>query len=138
MKTLTVAGTLDSLSEIAKYVMQAAEAASLNKKAAYKLRLAVDEIATNIIVHGYKEAGLEGELDLSCDINESSLTISMEDTGAKYDPYTNIVEEEELQKPLIERPIGGLGLYLAIQGVDKYLYERVGNRNRNIFVVCCQ
>jgi anti-sigma regulatory factor (Ser/Thr protein kinase) len=138
MKTLTVSGTLDSLGEIAKYVMQAAEAASLDKKSAYKLRLAVDEIATNIIIHGYEEAGLTGKIDLSAEIDDSTLTICIEDTGAKYDPNrTLVVKEKELTKPLAERPIGGLGVYLAIQGVDKYLYERIGNRNRNIFVVKC-
>ncbi len=136
MENLTVSGTLDSLGEIAKYVMQAAQTAGLDKKTTYKLRLAVDEVATNIITHGYEEAGLKGELDLSADIKESNLTISIEDTGARYDPYaTATIEEEDLTKPLEERAMGGLGIYLAIQGVDKYLYERVENRNRNIFIV---
>ena len=57
MESLTVSGTLDSLKTIAAYVLSAAENAGLEKKPAYKLRLAVDEIATNIIVHGYEEAG---------------------------------------------------------------------------------
>ena len=139
MENLTVSGTLDSLGEIAKYVMQAAQIAGLDKKKTYKLRLAVDEVATNIIIHGYEEAGLKGELDLSADISQSTLTISIEDTGAKYDPYAvNTIEKEDLTKPLEERTIGGLGVYLAIQGVDKYLYERVENRNSNIFIVNCQ
>ncbi|MBD2164609.1 ATP-binding protein [Calothrix membranacea FACHB-236] len=138
MTTLTLPGTLDSLGAIAKYVMEAAQTAGLDKKATYKLRLAVDEIASNIIIHGYEEAHLEGEIDVSADIDESRLTIIIEDTGAKYDPYETVaVEEEQLKKPLDERPIGGLGVYLAIQGVDKYLFERVGNRNRNIFIVNC-
>jgi len=136
MENLTVSGTLDSLGEIAKYVMQAAQIAGLDKKKTYKLRLAVDEVATNIIIHGYEEAGLKGELDLSADISQSDLTISIEDTGAQYDPYAvNAIEKEDLTKPLEERTMGGLGVYLAIQGVDKYLYERVENRNRNIFIV---
>ncbi|HEY9797793.1 MAG TPA: ATP-binding protein, partial [Leptolyngbyaceae cyanobacterium] len=60
MKNLTVAGTLDSLDAIAKYVMAVAAATGLDKKTSYNLRLAVDEIATNIIIHGYEEAGREG------------------------------------------------------------------------------
>lgn len=136
MENLTVSGTLDSLGSIANYVITAAKSAGLDKKATYNLRLAVDEIATNIITHGYEEAGLEGNIDLSGDINESALTIFIEDTGVRYDPSKKLaVEAEELNKPLEERGIGGLGVYLAIQGVDKYFYERVGNKNRNIFVV---
>ncbi|MGA9380780.1 MAG: ATP-binding protein, partial [Phormidium sp.] len=54
MEQLTVPGTLDSLSKISDYVLSAASAAGLDKKASYKLRLAVDEIATNVIVYGYE------------------------------------------------------------------------------------
>jgi serine/threonine-protein kinase RsbW len=139
METLTVSGTLDSLGAIAQYVMSAAQSAGLDKKTSYKLRLAVDEIATNIITHGYEEAGLTGTLNLSSDRQESTLTICIEDTGARYDPYEMVtVGDEELNKPLDDRRMGGLGVYLAIQGVDQYFYERVGEKNRNIFVVNCK
>ena len=134
MEPLTVPGNLDSLEAIAQYVMAAAAEAGLDKKASYKLRLAVDEIATNIIVYGYEEAGREGVVDLRADIGDRALTISIEDTGIAYDP-TEKTTPEDLDKPLEERSIGGLGLYLAIKGVDKFCYERVGGRNRNILVV---
>ncbi len=137
MENLSVSGTLDSLKAIADYVVEAAKAAGLDKKSTYRLRLAVDEVATNIITHGYQEANLSGKLDLFVDINDSALTLSVEDTGARYDPYEGGSIEEEFNKPLEERSMGGLGVYLAIQGVDKYFYERVGERNRNIFVVNC-
>ncbi|MBE9169712.1 ATP-binding protein [Pleurocapsales cyanobacterium LEGE 06147] len=136
METLIVPGTLDSLGAIGQYVTRATSAAGLDKKAAYKLRLAVDEIATNIITHGYQEAGLEGKLYLYAAIDESILTIFLEDTGIIYNPKQQILpQKEELQKVLDERSMGGLGIYLALGGVDEFHYERVGNRNRNIFVM---
>lgn len=136
MQFLTVPGTLDSLKPIADFVLAAAAAIDLDKKAAYKLRLAIDEIATNIILHGYEEAGLEGEVQLSAIIDDQKLEIALEDQAIPYDPLeTEAVEEEELQRPLTERRMGGLGIYLAIQGVDQFRYERVGDRNRNIFVM---
>jgi anti-sigma regulatory factor (Ser/Thr protein kinase) len=49
MKSSTVPATLDSLGPIADYVMAAAAAAGLDRRASYRLRLAVDEIATNIM-----------------------------------------------------------------------------------------
>lgn len=136
MEVLTVAGKLDALEQISKYVMAAANAAGLDKKASYKLRLAVDEIATNIIVHGYEENNLEGSIDVQAALDDRSLRISLEDTALPYDPYeSEIVEESEFEKPLHERKIGGMGIYLALQGVDKFLYEREEGKNRNIFVV---
>ena len=134
MKPLTVPGTLDALGTIREYVKDAAVAAGLDKKASYRLRLAVDEIATNIIVHGYAEAGLEGVVSLRADIDEETLTISVEDTGVAYDPRRH-ESPDDLDQPLEQREIGGLGVFLAIQNVDEFLYEYVEGRNRNILVM---
>jgi anti-sigma regulatory factor (Ser/Thr protein kinase) len=136
MQSLTVPGTLDSLKPIADFVLAAAAEVGLDKKAAYKLRLAVDEIATNIILHGYEEAGQTGEIELAAVITNQTLEITLEDSAILYDPQqTQSVEATELQLPLCERRMGGLGVYLATQGVDQFRYERVGERNRNIFSV---
>ena len=34
-----------------------------------------------------------------------------------------------------ERQIGGLGIYLAVRGVDRFDYRREDDRNVNIFAV---
>lgn len=134
MEPLTVPGTLGSLAAIAEFVLAAAAEAGLDKKASYRLRLAVDEIATNIVTHGYAEAGLEGKVDLRADMDEQTLTISVEDTGAAYDPQQSETPGD-LDLPLEERQVGGLGMFLAIQSVDRFLYERVEDRNRHTFVM---
>jgi len=131
MKPSTVPATLDSLGAIAEYVMAAAASAGLDKRASYRLRLAVDEIATNIIVHGHTKAGLQGALELRADIDDRTLTLAIEDTGIAYDPRQAPVPDTSL--PLEQRPIGGLGVYLAMKSVDEFLYERVGDRNRSTF-----
>jgi anti-sigma regulatory factor (Ser/Thr protein kinase) len=130
MKPSTVPATLDSLGAIADYVMTAAATAGLGKRASYHLRLAVDELVTNIIVHGHTEAGLQGTIELRADIDEEALTIALEDAGMAYDPRQ--APAPDTSTPLEERPIGGLGVYLAIRSVDEFLYERVGDRNRTI------
>ncbi|MGK7916148.1 MAG: ATP-binding protein [Prochloraceae cyanobacterium] len=134
MQPLTVLGTLDSLGAIANYVITAAKEAGLDKKSTYKLRLAVDEIATNIIIHGYQEAGCQGVIDLQAKLDPQTLSIFLEDTGAIFDP-TQQAPPTDLKLSLEKRPIGGLGIYLAIQGVDRFIYERVGDRNRTTFIV---
>ena len=131
MQPSIVPATLDSLGAIAEYVMAAAASAGLDKRASYRLRLAVDEIATNIIVHGYVNAGLQGALELHAEIDDATLTIAIEDSGVAYDPRQAPLPDIDL--PLEQRPIGGLGVYLASRSVDEFLYERVGDRNRTIF-----
>lgn len=136
MEPLTVPGKLDSLKDIATYVMTAAEKAGLEKKKAYKLRLAIDEIATNIIIHGYEEAERTGSIELTTDLNEQSLTITLEDSAIPYNPYQHSCpDEQELNKELHKRPIGGLGVFLAVDGVDDFTYEFINNHNRNRFTL---
>jgi anti-sigma regulatory factor (Ser/Thr protein kinase) len=133
MTPVTVPATLDSLGAIADYVLAAAASAGLDKRASYRLRLAVDEIVTNIIVYGYGEADLPGTLELRAALDDNALTVSIEDSGVAYDPRQAPVPDTSL--PLEERPIGGLGVYLALKSVDEFLYERVGDRNRSTFTM---
>ncbi len=127
---------LDSLAVIRKYVRDAASSAGLDETASYNLQLAVDEIAANIITHGYMEANLAGDLIVLTERTDALLKIIIEDSGVKFDPRTfKLPDEEELSKPLEERHVGGLGVYLAFKGVDRFDYEHVDDRNRNIFEV---
>ncbi|MBV9120959.1 MAG: ATP-binding protein, partial [Chloroflexi bacterium] len=86
MEPLTVPGVLDSLSPVGSYVMQAAGEAGLSKKASYGLRLAVDEVLTNIIVHGYEEAGISGDVTVTCETDEERLKLVLEDSAMPFDP----------------------------------------------------
>ncbi len=136
MKPLCLPASLDSLDPIAEYIVEAATEAGLDPRSAYNLRLAVDEIATNIITHGYEEAGLRGDITVSGDLSEAILTVVLEDSGIPFDPLSQeLPSEDDLKLPLEERSIGGLGIYLVLKGVDAFRYERVGEHNRNIFVM---
>ena len=134
MQMLTLPGNLDSLKPIREHVMAAAEEAGLENKAAYRLALAVDEIATNIIMHAYEEAGHDGDIGLMIEINERQLKVILEDEGHRFNPHEH-GDPDHLGATLEERPIGGLGVYLALRGVDRFEYEFIDGRNRNIFVM---
>jgi serine/threonine-protein kinase RsbW len=134
MERLTVPGTLESLETVADYVAEAAAAAGLDEETSYRLRLAVDEIVTNVVLHGYGDTGNKGMLELQAGIEEKSLTIFIEDTGLTYNPQ-QYRRPEGLDLPIDQRQVGGLGVYLAMRSVDKFLYERVGDRNRHTLIV---
>jgi len=136
MKSLCLPATLDALEAIGNFVMEVATEAGLDIKAAYNLRLAVDEIATNIITHGYEEAGLTGDVNASSMLSDTALTIVLKDTGIPFDPLNHkLPDEDELALPLEERGVGGLGILLVLKGVDKFNYEYQDGRNHNIFVM---
>ena len=131
---LSVPCTLASLSLIRKFVRQQAIAAGLDKKQIYKLGLAIDEIATNAISHGYEESETSGELSLSAEIDAATLTIVLEDTAPPFDPLTE-AEPENLDQPLEQRAAGGLGVFLAVQNVDDFAYRYANGRNCHTFIM---
>jgi anti-sigma regulatory factor (Ser/Thr protein kinase) len=136
MQPLVVPGKRDFLPHIGDYVVKAGRAGGLDRRAVYRLHLAVDEIATNIIMHGYEQRGTEGVIEVSVTLDEHSLTIVLEDTAPPFDPC-GVPEPRDLHLPLDARNVGGLGVYLALQSVDTFTYEYVNRRNRNILVMYC-
>lgn len=133
MESLTLPGNLDSLGSLRDFVSSAAGSAGIERSAAYRLELAVDEVATNIVMHGYDEAGLAGSIKIWSELDADALRIYLEDTGAPYTPgkYT----DPDIDAPIEQRKIGGLGVYLAVRGVDDLQYANDAGKNRHTFVV---
>jgi serine/threonine-protein kinase RsbW len=130
---LILPGRLDSIRAIGAYVLGAANDAGLEETPSYRLRLAVEEIATNAVVHGYQRMNLEGDLVVAAHYGADRLVIIFEDNTPAYDPRRTPLPED-LGRPLDERPEGGLGVYLALMGVDEYDYKRDKDTNRHTFV----
>lgn len=135
MQELTLAADLDNLKQIRDYAKEAASAAGMDDRASYNLQLALDEIATNIILYGYRDSATKGNIVIRGEVIPNGLRITLEDTGIEFDPTTKIVDEGDLSRPLEERAIGGLGIFLALQGVDLFAYKRIDNTNYNIFEI---
>jgi serine/threonine-protein kinase RsbW len=134
ISSLTLPATLESLGPLVQYVLDAATEAGLDCKAAYRLRLAVDEIATNIITHGYAESHTDGDMVVHASVGDEQLVITLEDWAPPFDPRTQ-EHPDHIDKPSDERPIGGLGVFLAIESVDGLDYEYRDNKNRNILTM---
>ncbi|MGK3963988.1 ATP-binding protein [Sorangium sp. So ce118] len=129
---------MQSLKALREYVEAAANAAGLDRKTTYNLCLAIDEIASNAVIHGYEKAGREGPLRISAEIADDILRVTLEDDGICYDSTRSATpSEEELARPLDERPLGGLGIHLALKCVDDIQYACTGGGtgNRNVFTV---
>lgn len=136
-QTITYKASLDVLEPIRELLTLIGQEVGLNKKKTYGLCLAVDEIATNVIRHGYMEAEItNGEFDLIVEKSNSQLVVTIVDAGTPFNPLEhNLPTEEDLNIPLEDRPIGGLGVMIARQSVDEFKYEFSGNHNKNIFIV---
>lgn len=133
-RSVVVPGTLESLGPIREFVKGVASEAGLDAKRSYRLQLAVDEISSNIVIHGYQEHDLTGDVEVTAEVDDDKLVITLVDSATPYNPLDR-PDPDDLDAPLENRMIGGLGVFLAIKNVDEFLYRFVDGCNHNIFVV---
>jgi anti-anti-sigma factor len=119
--TLTVSSSLDALSEISDFVVGAARAAGMDDHAVWEVQLAVDEAATNIILHAYGDHALEGPITVRTELKNGEFIVCLQDNGVPFDPET--VPTPDLTSPVEERRTGGLGLYLMRKLMDRVEFE---------------
>jgi serine/threonine-protein kinase RsbW len=119
---------------VADFVGSLSRHAGLTRAQAYRLRLAADEITTNVCQHGY--AGGRGVVDLVAGMDAGRAWVRIEDDAPAFDPRSHDPTPRLTAGPT-EREVGGLGLFLALNNVDEYIYDRVGGRNRNTLVIRC-
>ncbi|MFD7029625.1 ATP-binding protein [Streptomyces sp. NPDC059917] len=129
---LHVPATLASLAAIARFVRAVAVAAGLDRGAAYRLRLAVDELATNIVTHGYR--GEEGRITVLGRAGAGRASIALEDGAPAFDPVAGRLPPPT-ELPPERRRIGGLGIHLALTSVDEFGYVRREGRNISTLTV---
>ena len=120
MSNITFPAKFEFLDEIREFVSQIAGKGGFTEKEIYSLQLAADEAASNIIEHAY-EGISDASIDITCAVRGNTLTITMRDTGAPFDP--SIVKQPNLKADLSDRQIGGLGIYLMRKLMDEVRYE---------------
>ncbi len=127
-RRMVVQPTLEtSLPRVAAFVERFAETEGFDPMELYRINLALDELFTNTIEHGFP--GRENEADISIAMRREGETIVVryEDNGPAFNPLEATEQDTELD--LLERPIGGLGLQLIASTFDAVNYERIDDRN---------
>jgi anti-sigma regulatory factor (Ser/Thr protein kinase) len=118
----------EHLAAIIAFVADRCAAEGVPADVAFDLRLATEEVVTNVIEHGY--AGLPpGPVLLRFHLDGANVVLTVEDLAAPFDPAR--VRPPDPDAPLEQRPLGGLGWHLANAVMDEVRHERLtpkGNR----------
>ncbi len=118
--SLHITAELKHLEVIRRFVAESAAAMRVDPGVIPKLQLAVDEAATNIILHGYNNRG-EGSLDIELEQAEDDLIIRLRDEAAPFDPTT--VPAPDISLPLAQRKPGGMGVYIIQRCMDEMTHR---------------
>ncbi len=117
---------LDQLSVIGEFITAATSHMDMTSRDLFAVQMAVDEAATNIILHGYAGQA-EESLHISCWQQGDDFFVQMRDRGQPFD--ASDVPEPDLHSPLEERREGGLGVYLIRRMMDRVEFSRQGDEN---------
>jgi sigma-B regulation protein RsbU (phosphoserine phosphatase) len=99
---------------------------SIPKQVRLKMHVVLDELLTNIISYAYQD-DREHNIGIKVELSADRLKVSMVDDGIPFNPLG--VETPDMALPLEERKIGGLGIHLVRNMMDKVSYRRRIDKN---------
>jgi anti-sigma regulatory factor (Ser/Thr protein kinase) len=118
--------TLDEVARLGREFGRFAERHGLSAEVRFAVNLALEEIVTNSISHGY--GGREdGPIRVEVEVGPSEVTARVEDEAAPFDPLRQ--PAPDVSAPLEQRRVGGLGIYLSRKLLDGLEYRRAGGKN---------
>ena len=117
--SLRVAADVAQLATIRAFVEQQAHALGVDASEIYDLILAVNEVATNIVVHGYRNQ--PGVIEIDLRRQGEAIEIRLRDQAPLFDPTG--VPVPDLTLPLQKRPLGGMGVHVTRQIMDAVRYR---------------
>lgn len=123
---LTIENDLGELARVNELANELLERSGVAQEAVYATNLALEEVLTNVIRHGYRD-GKRHEIAVVMRVHEAGVELEVVDDGREFDPVT--APEVEVHLPLAHRRVGGLGIHLLRAFVSEIRYERLGGRN---------
>jgi serine/threonine-protein kinase RsbW len=125
-RELHIDADVERLADVRAAVREVARACEAPATCLDDLVQAVDEAATNIIVHGYR--GEPGTIDLTAELVGDDIVVTLEDRAPVFDP-TAVPAPDLTIHPRDRRP-GGMGVYLMRRAMDSIRHEpRPGGGN---------
>lgn len=135
MPTITVPARLESL-ETAKRYLRTAIPPEFAAQTTNVL-LVAEELLVNVFSYAYPE-GEEGKAEVSIEVEtiagEEKLVFCVRDWGGKFNPFEE-APVPDINAPLEERPMGGLGIFLIrqVSEAQSWRYESGANCIRILF-----
>lgn len=112
---------MENVPAATRRIAEVAEQVGFAEHALYQIELAIDEACANVVEHAYPGEE-QGEMEVSCYLDRDSdafqiFVIRVRDWGTGFDP--GAVEKPDVDAPLEDRGLGGLGLFLVTQVMDR-------------------
>ena len=90
------------------------------------ISLVLEEAFSNIIYYAFNDDGVH-KIRITISLRNDKLTVRIKDDGIPFDPTAQ--RQPDITLPAVERPVGGLGIFLISKIMDTVYYSREKNLN---------
>lgn len=125
-KHFVIENQVGELTAMAEKIKQLAREWELPQALAVNIDLVIEEALSNIIFYAFTD-NTKHKIHVSISLNQAVLTIKITDDGIAFNPLSE--QQPDITLPAEQRPIGGLGIFLISQIMDKMHYARSKNQN---------
>lgn len=131
-RVLVLPAELGRIAEIRAFVRAAATDAGASPEVVADAVQAIDEAATNVVVHGYR--GAPGELEIRSAVGDGRMELRLLDRAPVFDPSS--VPEPDLSVPPLERRPGGMGVHLIRAATAETRHHPRPGGGNELILVC--
>ena len=119
---------VDELPNVISFVESELEKFEFDMKIIMQFNLVVEELFVNIANYAYQDQE-NGKCKVGLEYNKDKqeVRLSFEDNGIKFNPLEK--EDPDIDLPVEEREIGGLGILLVKKNMDNVEYKYEDHKN---------
>ncbi len=125
-RSITLTNDVQEVPRLNVFVDEVCEDMGCDMETTMRMNLAIEEAVVNVIDYAYP-SGTVGSVDINVTVYDNHMEFVISDSGTPFDPTKK--EDVDISLPVEERRIGGLGIHLVRQLMDKINYERKDGRN---------
>ena len=133
--TTTIRNRLEDIQRLPDLIAALAAEHNLPPAVVFDMNVALDEVLSNIIKYAYADQRIH-EIAIRLTASKDEVIAEVDDDGRPFDPLS--APPPQLDQPIAERRVGGLGIHFVRNLVTAASYSRVGGCNRLILRLSLQ
>ncbi|MEG0378795.1 MAG: ATP-binding protein [Eubacterium sp.] len=127
MDCCTVPATHAGLQTLISFTENQLDLFSIRGETRQSILIILEELAVNIVNYAYGDTPGEIEMTLGLSEDKTTLRLTLSDSGTPFNPLAK--SDPDLSLSSEERPIGGLGIFMAKSLADTFEYDYRNQQN---------
>jgi anti-sigma regulatory factor (Ser/Thr protein kinase) len=125
-KILILRNEIEEISKLPLFIEELGDELGLSPELIFNLNLVLEEAISNVVLYAYPKEEHE-IITLTAKKIENQLIFILTDSGKEFDPTQ--IPDADITLSAEERSIGGLGIFLIRQIMNRVEYQRIDGKN---------